>query len=193
MKYLNALRNQALATRSWMISTLFFAFFSAYLLTQIISMARNIPTRLVPYEFDAFNGPVEIENGMEVENQEYLTAIALSDLQNYTDWTAHNVKKQHGRFANRMTPALWAETGTRLMISAEAFSEGERTQSLYVDEIKIFDNTVRITGKLQVWQGIHRVENMNMFYELVYQAHRGMPKIAAFKAGKPDRSGSDVE
>lgn len=193
MRYLNALKNQMVASRAWMFSTVFFAFTTLYLVGQVASMANNVPVRLVPYEFDARSGPVEIKEDAEYEDTEYLTTIALSDLQNYTDWTPNTVVKQYGRFANRMTPALWSAMGATLMIDADTLEAGERSQTLYVDNVRIRGRTVQVAGKLQVWQGIERVENMSMLYELTYQAHKGLPKVASFKAGKPDRTGKKIQ
>ena len=193
MRYLNSLKNQWVASRAWMFTSLVFMGFTFYLLGQVASMAHNVPVRLIPYEFDATTGPVEVKQDGTYEDQEYLTTIAMADLQSYTDWTPHTVREQYGRFSNRMTPALWSKTGNAIMADALMLAEGERSQSLYIDEVRIRDTTVQIAGHLQVWQGMERVENMKMLYELTYQPHRGIPKLAVFNAGKPDRTGRKLE
>lgn len=193
MRYLNALKNQWLSARAWMFTSLLFAGVSLYLMGQVASMAHNVPVRLVPYEFDTLSGPVEVKQDGTYDDQEYLTTIAMSDLQNYTDWTPYTVENQYGRFSNRMTPALWSKIGTSLMADSSDLANAERSQTFYIDEIRAKDTTVQLTGRLVVWQGQEQVEDMKMLYELTYQPHKGIPKLAKFAAGAPDRTGRKIK
>src|SRR5690554_2375802 len=104
MRYVNALRNQWLVARGWMFATFAFALFSGYLLIVLGSTVSKMPTRLIPYEFAATNGPVEVSSNGKA-SEAYLARLAESDLQNYTDWTPRSVERQYAMFANRMTPA----------------------------------------------------------------------------------------
>lgn len=183
MRVLNALRNQWLVSRAWMFSTVMFALFSGYLLITLGSTVKDMPTRLIPYEFDAMTGPVEVSSSGRASG-EYLARIAESDLKNYTDWTPRTVKRAYGAFANRMAPQLYAQIGADLIAHAETIAASERTQAFFIDKTEALEkeNTVRITGTLQVWQGSERIASNRVIYTISYRFSRGVPVINTFKS-----------
>lgn len=180
MKYLNTLRNQILVARGWMFATVVFALIAAWLAIQLGAATANMPTRLVPYNFDTLDGPVEVTNEAR-SSEKYLTRLALADLQLYTDWTPQTVEDQFGRFQNRMAPSLYAKKGSALASRAEELADAEGSQSLFVEDASASDGKVRIDGVLHEWQGQERVEDKRVRYELRYTFSGGTPYLEGFR------------
>lgn len=181
MRYLNALRNQWLISRAWMFSTFAFALFSVYLLIVLGSTISKMPTRLIPYEFAATNGPVTVSSGGSA-SEEYLTRIAHSDLKHYTDWTPLTVERQYAIFANRMTPALYAQVGTDLIAQSRDIAGSERTQTLFVERTEVAGDQVRVSGTLRSWHGSELIESSRKTYTLGYRFSAGVPSINELNA-----------
>lgn len=181
MRYLNALRNQWLIARAWMFTTMLFAAFSVYLLISLGRAVADMPTRLVPYDFEVMNGPVKVSTTGRTSD-EYLAKIATSDLKSYTDWTPRTVQNQYGMFANRMTPALYAKIGTDLSVRAEEIADSERSQTFFISHIEAAEDEVRISGTLRAWHGRELLESEQKIYVLGYQYSRGIPKLNAFRS-----------
>lgn len=183
MRYFNALRNQLNIARGWMFTTLIMTVFCAYLLMKLTAATLQTPVRLVPQNFDSMNGYVEVSQ-KDFSDLEYITAIAVADLQYFTDWTPRTVKSQHSRFVNRMTPSLYAKEGVNLLINAEAHAKSERTQAFFINDVQARKNEVSILGTLEVWQGQERVSNARMTYTLKYTSISGLPKFVSFSAAE---------
>jgi len=180
MRYLNALRNQWLAARGWMFATLVFAALAAWLALTLGRAVGDLPTRLVPYDFHTLEGPVEV--GSDGRSSEaYLSRIALSDLQLYTDWTPATVASQYARFQNRLTPALYARVGSDLNDAASELADSERSQALFISGTAASDDRVRGHGVLRIWHGSELAEEREKRYELRYRFSGGMPWLAGFR------------
>lgn len=181
MRYLNSLRNQWIVAKAWMFTTVLLAAFCIYLLISLGRAVGDMPTRLVPYGFDALNGPVKVSSTGRT-SEEYLAQIATSDLKSYTDWTPRTVRNQYGMFANRMTPPLYAKIGTDLIVRADEIAESERSQAFFISHTEATEEEVRISGTLRVWQGRELLETEQKVYVLGYQYSRGIPKLNAFRS-----------
>ncbi|MBM64079.1 MAG: hypothetical protein CL484_14115 [Acidobacteria bacterium] len=180
MKYLNALRNQWIVARSWMFSSLLLAGMLFYMMTSYVQLAGNMPTRLVPYDLHVLEGPVEVGARASHTDGEYLSQIAIADVQLHSSWTPANVASQYGRFQNRMTPALYARAGTDLQARVPDLEDSERSQALFVERSEARDDTVRVYGRLRVWHGSDLVEDDPIVYRVRYSFSNGIPYLAAF-------------
>lgn len=189
MRYLNALKNQWIYARAWMFSTIVFAVFCMYLLIVVANLANNTQVRLVPYDFSANNGTVKVDASGMGDKIEYMTSIATSDLQNFASWTNRTIERQHGRFVNRMAPQLYSKAGGTILANAKAKTKTEHSQALFIENIAISNNVIRISGTLAMYVASQHTKNVKMVYEITYKSNNGLPQIIDFKAQESQPSG----
>lgn len=182
MRYMNALRNQWIASRAWMFCSIVSWGISIYLVTLIVGMNGQEAVRLIPYSFATSSGPITVTADAISNKSTYLTAIATADINNYTTWKPNTVVSQTSRFVNRMAPGLYSAAGTKLINKASDRSKTEQAQSLFVSSTQVADNTVKILGILRMYQGIKQVKAVHMQYLLSYKSNNGMPMLVDFKA-----------
>lgn len=182
---MDALRNQAKSSRAWMSVTLFLMGLIVFLVLALAAQSVNTPVRLIPQQYDAATGPIEIASKLS-GSEDYLTQVAIADVQNYTTWTPKTAPSQMARFVNRMTPKLYASQGAALMERAANLGGSEQSQSFFIDRTSVGGTNVIVEGTLTIWQGKEQVSNIRMVYTVGYVKQGGLPKITTFN-GKTER------
>lgn len=184
MRYLNILKNQYRVSRAWMLTTVVLIIVCVLLTTALIKVSNSMPVRLVSYDYLANNGYVTVNSDGLSDAVGYLESIAAADVTNYTTWSNKNADKQHARFVNRLSPALYNKIGKSILDTGNKKSETQEAQTFFIEETKINSTktTVQVTGLLRMYQGIEVSKSTKMIYELEYNNKNQVPKITSFKA-----------
>lgn len=184
-KYLNALSNASQSARQWLLIAAVLVLVLAWQQINMTNLMSELPVRMIPHEHSMLDGPVTVTADMDTQQDEqYLTLIALTDVQLYTNWTSRNVESQFGRLQNRLSPELYAEISDTLATTAERIGRDSRSQLLVVrpDEGTSIDGrTVRIQGVLRQFDGSEMVEQEPVTYRITYQENLGVPLIHALE------------
>lgn len=183
MRYLDLLRNQANTARGWMFSCFVLAVVCMALAIQLVVVAGSQPVRLIPQSFDMSNGYMVVGN-VEKDNADYLSAIAIGDIQSFTNWKPNTVENQTARFVNRFSPNLYASAGQKLEMAAKQRAKEQQSQIMQITKTSVKDGVVVIYGDVTMWQAQTRVSDIAMRYEIGYSFINGLPKINNFKAEK---------
>ncbi|WP_084324603.1 TraE/TraK family type IV conjugative transfer system protein [Marinospirillum insulare] len=184
MRYLNILKNQYRVSRAWMLTTLVLIIISIVLAVTLVKASNSMPVRLVSYDYLANNGYVTVKEDGLSDAVGYLESIAAADVTNYTTWSNKNADKQHARFVNRLSPALYNKIGKSILDTGNKKSETQEAQTFFIEETKVSSarNTVQVVGLLRMYQGIEVSKSTKMIYELEYNNKNQVPKITSFKA-----------
>lgn len=184
MRYLNILKNQYRVSRAWMLTAVVLTIISILLTITLVRVSNSMPVRLVSYEYLANNGYVTVKSDGLSDAAGYLESIAAADVTNYTTWSNKNANKQHARFVNRLSPALYNKIGKSILDTGDSKKETQEAQTFFIEETKINStkNTVQVVGLLRMYQGIEVSKSTKMIYELEYNNKNQVPKITSFKA-----------
>jgi type IV conjugative transfer system protein TraE len=180
--YTDILANAFSEIRSWKLTTVILACLCTTLVFALISQSRSTPVILVPYGFETSQGPQKVAPGgdFSASSPEYLSQIALGDLQLILNWQPDDVGVQYQRFLNRATSELYARESVRLLSEAKEHKAQGESQSFYPEtvEVEIKGGRVQIDGYLVRWTGDKEVIRTKQRFNVTYKIQKGLLYVA---------------
>lgn len=171
-QYLDLVANAFKTAQAWRLSTLVLASVVVLQACFLVSIARNTPVTLVPYDLASGSERVKVSVNGELRgtSSEYMANIGLSDLTLILNFTPDNVISQHQRFLNRVTEDLYGNQSSKLLSEAETFKRRGITQSFSPTSIKVSpdSSSVEITGTQLQWTGGKESVRTTSTYVLTY-------------------------
>jgi type IV conjugative transfer system protein TraE len=180
--YLDTLSNAFSAVKAWRAATFALAGVMAILAYALVYQARNTPVLVVPHNFAAETGRMQVAVNGELRGTsvEYMANLALSDLGLILNFTPDNVISQHQRFLNRVTEDLYGTQREPLLAQADEYKRRAMTQSFFPEDVKVSSKAdkVEITGTQIRWLGGKELLRNRVTYVVSYKIYKGFAHVA---------------
>lgn len=188
-KYLEALVNASSSKRAWQLVAIAMMAVNVFMAFNMVRMANAAPTRLVPYEFAANHGYVDVDpDGLNAD--QYLAHIAESDIKLYTDWSRETLDRQYNRFLNRTAPNLYNRKVIELRKEIEQLARAPYSQAFFpTGRTVVGPRAIAVEGNLNRWAGEKLVLAARVKYVLTYSFEGRLPAITDFEIQEISRGG----
>ncbi|WP_197513419.1 TraE/TraK family type IV conjugative transfer system protein [Acidihalobacter aeolianus] len=178
MKFLSALRNEAKDKRAWFTIAVFLGLINLYQLHMISDLSGRVNNVLIPFGLVRGHVPVKMTADVNIQNAQYLTTLALSDMSLLTTWTPSTVKFQMARFIARLSPDYQGGQETVLLHQAKRDENKAFSQTFFVNGTSVRGNSVTLSGILERWQKGAPESSASMQWTFTYQWVDGIPYIS---------------
>lgn len=176
-EYMSTVYGLARSARAWRLVAIILGGIAIALLYFYFSALNSMPVRLIPYDY-AINEDVNTVNQSGGVDANYLSRLAIADVQLYNNWTPQTVKRQYKRFLNRTAPSLYATEQISLIDEAEKKGGGIRTRSFFPRDTKVIEGrVVEVYGRLKRFQGQELLSNEQVRFRVKYRTLHGVPYI----------------